>query len=221
MAICYASLSVIGLSKTRSSPIAMAAYIEREKAYDERTETSYDFTKQDDDLVTSSILLPPGSDKKFLNFQTLWNEAVAAEKNKDKRQRGGKYKSDAQFCYDIILALPKELNLAQQKELVEKFIQDKYISQKVAVQYAIHHPQENQKEDNPHAHLLVTTREINGDQFGKKQRKINPTFCKKVIKRDTDLGTLTPQWITAQNKFFVENGLDIKVDHTHLHSQKN
>ena len=82
MAICYASLSVIGLGQQRQFPIAMAAYIEREKAYDERTETSYDFTKQDDDLVTSSILLPPGADKKFLNFQTLWNEAVDAEKIK-------------------------------------------------------------------------------------------------------------------------------------------
>ena len=42
------------------------------------------------------------------------------------------------------------------------------------VEWAIH-----REENNPHAHLLISTRSLAGDGFGKKARAMNPDFASK------------------------------------------
>lgn len=208
MAICYASLSVIGLGQNRQSPMAMAFYIERAKGKDELTGISHDYEAKKADFVTSKIIIPKDASDEMLDFRNVWKKAIYSEKNKDPRAKYI-YKKNAQFAYDIILALPKELKIEDQVNLLEKFIYRMYVNKGVLAHYAIHHPIDN---DNPHAHILVSTRAVIGNKFGRKVREINPKFNVGYLVKDHSLGSLTPEWIKEQNSYFSKNNIDLSVD---------
>ncbi len=65
--------------------------------------------------------------KEFNDRSTLWNKVEMAEKN-----------SNAQLARQFIIGLAKELTLSENKNLVERFIKEKLISQGMIVDYAIH-----------------------------------------------------------------------------------
>ncbi len=60
------------------------------------------------------------------------------------------------------------------------------------------------KKDNPHAHILLTTREVSENGFGKKVRSWNAT---------SKLLTWREEWAKIQNQKLLIHGHDIQVDH--------
>lgn len=66
----------------------------------------------------------------------------------------------------------------------------------------------------PHAHALISTRELNPDGFGKKARNLNPGFINtrggKGFVTEQDHWEL--QWADFQKGYFCEQGLDLTVD---------
>jgi len=60
-----------------------------------------------------------------------------------------------------MVALPNELNLEQQIELVEEIVEE-LVEMGMIVDANIHHD----KEDNPHVHLMATTRELAENRYG-------------------------------------------------------
>lgn len=209
MAICFTSLRVIGLGQNRKSPMAMAMYIERAKGKDYLTDSFHNYKDKKADFITSKVILPSNATSDMNDFMHVWKKAIMAEENKDIRSLT-QYKKNAQFAYDITLALPKEISKVHHVKLVEAFARKLYVSKGLLVHYAIHHPMDNK--DNPHAHLLVSTREVNGNGFGKKIREVNPKFNNNYLIKEHDLGTLTPRWIDEQNNYFLENNIDLRVD---------
>ena len=113
MAIAFAHVSVHTRSKGHSA-VAASSYRTSTKLFDARTGITHDFSNRSD-VVFSAILLPEGSAPKFENREFLWNQVELAEKRKD-----------AQVCKDIVLALPKELDLIQQIELTKRKRSGKY-----------------------------------------------------------------------------------------------
>ncbi|MED5052562.1 MobQ family relaxase [Anoxybacillus rupiensis] len=162
MAIYYFKMQVISRGGGRSghrssrSVIAAAAYRSGEKLMDEQTgEVKFYGRKVQPETM---ILAPENAPKWVYDRQQLWNEVERSEKRINSR-----------LAREVLFALPKELNNEQQKELVESYVRDQYVALGMIADIAIHRDDEN----NPHAHILLTTREITPNGFGAKNRDWN------------------------------------------------
>ncbi len=137
----------------------------------------------------SELILPDGVNEAFSKREFLWNEVERAEK-----------RIDAQLCKDIVLALPKEIDLSLQMELAKRFAKTHFVGKGIPCDIAIHHDN-----GNPHAHILIPTRRLEKNGFSKyKARDLNPAFAKgRVIENDY----WGEQWRAMQNEFFSEKKL--------------
>ena len=104
------------------------------------------------------IILPPQAQESFFNRSILWNEVEQAEKRKD-----------AQTAREIELALPREFNLDEQIKLVREYSKTNFVNVGMCVDFAIH----DKNRGNPHAHIMLTMRELTPKGFGKKARGWN------------------------------------------------
>jgi Ti-type conjugative transfer relaxase TraA len=212
MAICFAHTEIIHAADD-SSANGMSAYISRAKRKDIFSGRSFNFSRQAADLINREVILPLGAPERFRDAQTLWAEATKKETTQDRRRRRVRFKKDAEVAKHTILALPKELNDTERLELTRRFIQDNFTKFGVVVEFAIHRPDADSP-DNYHAHLLITTRLVNKNGFGKKARKLNPGFStdRKRRRLVSDQDFISDRWAQAQNTFFNELGLDLCVD---------
>ena len=108
--------------KAGQNAVQAAAYRRGAKLYDKRTGQWFDYTKKQD-IVFSEIMAPDDSPEwvqEILDMQEkepdkaageLWSFVELSEKRKDSR-----------LDVDINLALPKELNLEQNAELIKSFV---------------------------------------------------------------------------------------------------
>ncbi|WP_216903996.1 MobA/MobL family protein, partial [Nocardia alni] len=94
------------------------------------------------------ILKPDYVPNEFLDRQTLWNKMELAEKS-----------PNAQLCREVNVALPIELNNSDQRMLIEDFVKDNFVSEGMIADVAIHRDDEN----NPHAHIMLTMREVDSE----------------------------------------------------------
>ena len=186
MASYHLSAKVISRGAGRSG-IAAAAYRSCSKMYDERQGRTFDYSKKQH-LGHSEILLPDGAPDWMRDRDQLWNTVEATEKRKD-----------AQISREIEIALPTELSLEGQIELTREFCHENYVSQGMVADINIH-----AEPDNPHAHILLTMREVTPDGFGKKIRGWNG--------RDNIL-KWREAWANIQNLHLAKAGFDIQVDH--------
>ncbi|HFS5640563.1 TPA: Ti-type conjugative transfer relaxase TraA [Legionella pneumophila] len=202
MAIAFAQVSIHSRAKGHSA-IAASSYRSGAKLYDARTGITHDYSNRHD-VIYSDILLPEGSPEAFYDREFLWNQAELAEK-----------RCDAQVCKDIVLALPKELDLVQQIELARRFAQTHFVDQGIPADIAIH----DHHDGNPHAHILITTRRLEKTGFSKyKARDLNPAFAKGFIVEKDYWGE---QWRDLQNEYFIEKNLDLTVDLNHIISERH
>nr|WP_324293579.1 Ti-type conjugative transfer relaxase TraA [Legionella pneumophila] len=202
MAIAFAQVSIHSRAKGHSA-IAASSYRSGAKLYDARTGITHNYSNRHD-VIYSDILLPEGSSEAFSNREFLWNQAEFAEK-----------RCDAQVCKDIVLALPKELDLVQQIELARRFAQTHFVDQGIPADIAIH----DHHDGNPHAHILITTRRLEKTGFSKyKARDLNPAFAKGFIVEKDYWGE---QWRDMQNEYFIEKNLDLTVDLNHIISERH
>ncbi|KTC98701.1 Ti-type conjugative transfer relaxase TraA [Legionella erythra] len=202
MAIAFARVSIHTRSKGHSA-VAASAYRTASKLFDERTGTDYDYSRRRE-VVFSEIMLPEGASEKFQQREFLWNEVERAETRKN-----------SQLCKDVVLALPKELSTVEHIELARRFAQTHFVDKGLPCDIAIH----DDKDGNPHAHILVTLRRLQGEYFAKhKARDLNPTFAKGII---VEGDYWSKQWRSFQTDYFQEKNIDLAVDLNHLISEKH
>lgn len=207
MAIAFARARYIGRS-TGGSAVRSAAYNARATIRDERTGEPFSFAHRDAP-EHHELLLPEGADAQtFKDAAVLWNAAEAAEKRKD-----------AQVAREIVLALPanKELNHEDRVELARTFAQEHFVSKGLAVQLDVHRPHEGDSEGeraNHHAHLLITTRRVEGDRLStKKARELEPEVKSLGGKPVVTAGELWGEtWRAHQDRYFQQQGLEVRVD---------
>jgi Ti-type conjugative transfer relaxase TraA len=167
--------------------VSAAAYRSRDKLYDERLGMTFDYTKKKD-LAYAEILLPENARERLKDRQTLWNEVERVEKRKD-----------ARLSREVELALPKELNLEQQVALVKEYTQSQFVDKGMIADICIH-----KSDKNPHVHIMLTTREVTQDGFGKKVTAWNDK---------AELLKWREEWANIQNRHLLQAGYDIQVDH--------
>jgi len=154
-------------------------------------------------LAHSEILLPDGAHESLRHRENLWNLVEKSE-----------HRKDSQLAKDVVLALPKELTAEQRVELAQRFAITHFVSKGVAVDLNIHADDPN----NPHAHLLITTRRVEGRQLSAyKARDLNPAFAhaggRALVLEGDHWGE---KWREMQNTYFVEKGIALEVDANHV-----
>lgn len=170
------------------SAVYLTAYNNRLRARDERTGDLYNYQKKED-LYYSEVMLPNNAPARFSDPVTLWNEVEKIEKRKD-----------AQLSRYFIIALQKELTLEQNKKLLKRYIKKNFTDKGMIADIAIH----NDK-NNPHAHIMLTLREVNSAGFGNKVREWNNPALVEIWRK---------KWAYEVNKTFKD--LNIKKAITNL-----
>lgn len=144
MAIYHCSISNVSRAKGSTS-CATLAYISGEKIHDSRTGKTYSYSRCERVLVVGTIL-PASAPLEYTNAETLWN-AVENYETAD----------NARTAKKIQVALPRELELSEQKTVVEEYIRQNLAQEGYCATYAIH---DGGIRGNPHAHILVSNRTI-------------------------------------------------------------
>lgn len=191
MAIYHLSGSIISRSQGRSA-IASAAYRSGEKLSDEREGIAHDYTKKQD-VVYSEIFLPEHAPESFKNRQTLWNAVELCEKRKD-----------AQLAREFTISLPRELTIEQNKTLISEFVTHEFVSKGMIADVCFHNDVMKDGNRQPHAHVMLTLREVNEDGFGKKVRDWNN---KELLLQWRE------SWSNSTNHHLALNGFDVQIDH--------
>lgn len=192
MAIYHLSAQIIGRGGGRSSTAA-AAYRLATVIDDDRTGQRFDYSHKrgvDDWQVIGPEAMP----ERFRDPSQLWNAVEAVETRRD-----------AQLCREINVALPRELSPAQNRALVLDWCQH-FTDAGVIVCAAFHHLHG----ENPHAHLMLTLREIANGGFGNKVRVWNN---RKVLEQWRET------WAKVVNQHLARHEVGTCVDHRTLAAQ--
>jgi len=197
MAIEFARSSILSRSSGHTA-IKAAAYRAGEKLVDERIGRVANYEHRANEVGHSEILLPAGADESLRDRKTLWDAVEAREDEHNRRM-------SAQLAIDTVIALPVELSQSQHVELARAFAETEFVSKGLAVDLAVHY----HSDGNPHAHLMRTTRVLEGDRFGAKYREGNGKFYggKKIA----DAEQLRHRWAEFQNAYFLQHGIDASV----------
>lgn len=193
MAIYHLSAKPISRATGRSATGA-AAYRAGETITDERTGLVFDYGKKRG-IDHSEIMAPANAPEWAHDRAKLWNSVEHSEKRKD-----------SQVAREVEVALPAELNLDQQRELVRSFARSQFVDAGMVADIAIHHA----KGENPHAHILLTMRDIGPDGFGQKNRSWND----KAL-----LQNWREAWEVQTNQALERAGHSVRIDHRTLAEQ--
>lgn len=152
------NISIISRGKGKSA-VASAAYISCEKLTNEWDGVTHDYHNKKG-LEHKEIFLPENAPKEFLDRSILWNSVELNEKA-----------INAQLARNFIIALPKELSLEENKDLIREFIQENFVSKGMIADLAIHQGND-EGNGNIHAHIMTTVRPLNQDStWGAKSKK--------------------------------------------------
>ena len=186
MAIYHFTAKVISRSKGRSA-VAAAAYRSASEIRDYRQDLTFDDAAKAD-VIHSEILAPEGSPEWIYNRELLWNAVEAGEKRRD-----------AQVAREVEFALPEELNRAEAIPLAREFVEREFVSRGMVADLNVHWDQ-----GNPHAHVMLTMRELTPDGLGLKVTEWN---------RRELLGEWRGHWAGLANEHLLRSGFDVRIDH--------
>jgi len=162
--------------------IAHATYQTDGKIYAEGDKITHDFTKKGG-IMYSKIMLPEHAPREYENRETLWN----AVETKEKRH-------DARLTREIEVALQAEFVLQEQIDLLQEYIQENFVDRGMIADFSIH----DKGDGNPHAHIMLTTRNISRNGFGDKNRDWDEA---------TTLVSWRKNWAIINNRKLEEKGL--------------
>jgi len=197
MAIYHFSAKVVSRAGG-SSAVASAAYRAAERLTDDRLGRDHDFTNKAG-VVHSEIMLPDGAPEQLGDRETLWN---AVEE--------GEVRKDAQLARDVEFAIPREMNEADGVELAQDFVAREFVARGMIADLNVHWDKAADGSPKPHAHVMLSMREVGPDGFGQKERDWN---SKEL------LGSWRESWADHVNTRMAELGLDARVDHRTLEAQ--
>lgn len=194
MADYHCSVKVISRSKGRSATGA-AAYRAGERIEDRRTGLAHDYTRKNG-VDHCEILAPDGAPAWVYDRAELWNRVEEGERRKD-----------SQVAREVEIGLPRELDAEQQRELATDYAREQFVSRGMIADVCLHHTDGH----NPHAHIMLTMRELDGDGFAsRKQRDWNDTEL---------LEEWRAEWSRTANAALERAGSNERIDHRSLEDQ--
>ncbi|MCB2966235.1 MobA/MobL family protein [Streptococcus suis] len=214
----HTHVDIVSRSKGHSV-LAKAAYNARDKLRDEYYVKIHDYSKKDD-LVFSKIFLPEHISKEFSNREYLWNSVEKIEKSKN-----------SQLARNLLFTLPRELNEEDRIKLISEFIEENFTSKGMIADCNIHNPVASDNEEQPHAHILLTLREIDEkgnwkpksrkeyilDENGEKIKLKSGNYkSRKVNLNDWNEPDKAKEWrenfSKKANEYLAKNNIDKRID---------
>ena len=197
MAIFHFSAKVIGRAAGRSA-VAAAAYRAGERLHDERLDRDHDFRAKSG-VEHNEIMLPEGAPERFSDRETLWNEVEGCEKRKD-----------AQLAREVEFSIPREMSKVDGIELARDFVQSEFVDRGMIADLNVHWDTGADGQPKPHAHVMLTMREVSEDGFGQKVREWNRT---ELVEQWRE------RWADHVNARLAELDIDARIDHRSLAAQ--
>ena len=186
MAIFHSTTKIIARSDGHNA-VGAAAYRSGMRITCQRTGQVFNFTRKRE-VSHRAILAPTDSPDWVFDRAQLFNRIEASET-----------RVNSQLCREVEVALPAELTHAEQVQLLTDYVQSQFVNMGMVADLSIH-----SKVGNPHAHILLTLRDINADGFGTKRRDWN----------DKALVTTWRQaWADACNTSLERSGHESRIDH--------
>lgn len=193
MAIFHFHGKVIGRSDGKNA-VQSAAYRCGQSYRDEKTGVLYNYSKKSD--VAEVIVLAPAMAPAWVyDPALLWNNVEKVEK-----------RGDAQLARDFDIALPRELTPEQRRDLAMDFVQEQFTNRGMVAMVAFH----GVDSDNPHVHVMCSTRELTPKGFGKKNRDWNDRGLMDVWRE---------RWETHANNALERAGRPERIDRRTLAAQ--
>ena len=150
--------------------------------------------------------------------ERLWNFVEAD----DKRANG-------QLARETVLALPRELNVAENIELVRGFVAEQITARGYIADWAFHLPDHAQH--NPHVHIMTTLRPLDEAGFGPKSVALRDADGNLVRKQSgqlvmkpfaggkVELNQWRAAWQDHANVALARAGIERTIDHRSLKAQ--
>ena len=193
MAIYHLSAKIVSRKEGRSV-VAAAAYRSGEVLHDQHVGQTFDYRRKAG-IEHTEILAPNESPHWIHDREALWNAVERVERRKD-----------AQLAREIEIGLPVELTRERQVELLRDFTERTFVSTGMVADIALH----RDDIENPHAHVLLTLRDLTTEGFGTKRRDWNAR---------AELIKWRVQWAEIANEHLLRAGLEIRIDHRTLEAQ--
>lgn len=193
MAIYHFSMKTFSRSKGQSATAAVA-YRAGGKIECEREGRTHDYTRKSG-VLHSEIFLPSNAPSWANNREKLWNGAESAETRKN-----------STVAREFEVALPCELNEQERIALVRDFAQQIVNRHGCAVDAHLHDDNSRKRQQNHHAHIMLTTRKLEKDGFTKKTRELD-------VKTSGEVQYWREQWEKTANKHLRNNAIENNKDH--------
>ena len=177
MAIYHLEAKMVSRGAGRSA-VAASAYLSCSRLYNDYDGIQHDYTKKQG-LVWQQIFLPAYAPQEWKDRAQLWNAVEEVETAKDSR-----------LAREFVVALPIELNLKEQIELLQDFIREQFVSDGMCADAAIHDTDGH----NPHAHILLTVRPL--DEQGRWQYKTEKEYL--CVRNGEEKGFTAAEFKSAQ-----------------------
>ena len=132
--------------------------------------------------------------------EQLWNAVEHGE------NRLNKFPTRAQYARSLTVALPRELDQQAQIALMQGYVRASLSDRGMVADWVIH----DKSDGNPHAHIMLTTRELGSADWGRKRRDWNA--------RDV-LSGLRSDWAQHANLALERAGFDERIDHRSNHAR--
>ncbi|MBB5278188.1 Ti-type conjugative transfer relaxase TraA [Rhizobium rosettiformans] len=216
MAVPHFSVSIVARGSGRSAVLS-AAYRHCAKMDYEREARTIDYTRKQG-LLHEEFVIPADAPEWLQSMiadrsvsgasEAFWNKVEEFEK-----------RSDAQLAKDVTIALPIELSVEQNIELVRDFVARHITSEGMVADWVFH-----DAPGNPHIHLMTTLRPLTVDGFGaKKVAVVGPDG--KALRNDNgkivyelwaggldDFNAFRDGWFACQNQHLALAGFDVRID---------
>ena len=196
---------MISRSQGRSATAAIA-YRVAERIEDRRTGLTFDYAARSG-VDHTEILAPDHAPDWVRDRSELWNRVEKSETRKN-----------SQVAREVRVALPAELTHDERVELVREFVREQFVGRGMVADIALHAPGRDGDERNHHAHILLTTREIDaegsvpGGGFTTKNRDWNAVEV---------LEGWREAWARDSNAALERAGIEDRVDHRTLVAQRD
>lgn len=194
MAIFHCNVKVHSrLHDSSNHAVRSAAYRAGTILVDATSGHKYNYSRKSE-VIYSEILSPENTPANLTDRATLWSTVEKSEN-----------RVDAQLFREVEVALPIEGNPDSWKKLLRKYIKKNFVSKGMIADVSIHN-----NPGNPHAHIMLTLRDIKNDGFGNKNREWND---KKLLE------SWRKGWEAEVNASLEELQMDTRVSHKSLKDQ--
>ena len=132
--------------------------------------------------------------------ERLWNAVEHGE------IRLNIFPTRAQYARSLTVALPRELDQAAQIALMQGYVRASLSDRGMVADWVIH----DKSDGNPHAHIMLTTRDLGAADWGRKRHDWNA--------RDV-LSGLRSDWAQHANLALERAGFNERIDHRSNHAR--